>query len=40
VSLTTKDPANVGQYEHFGYRLTGEASVANPLVMLGMFRPN
>lgn len=40
VSLTTEDPANVGLYEHFGYRLTGEASVANQLVTWGMFRPN
>lgn len=38
VSLTTEDPANLPFYERFGYRITGEARVADDLVTWGMFR--
>lgn len=38
VSLTTENPANLPFYERFGYRITGEARVADGLVTWAMFR--
>lgn len=38
VSLTTEDPANVGLYRHFGYRIVGQAEVGPGLTTWGFFR--
>jgi ribosomal protein S18 acetylase RimI-like enzyme len=38
VTLTTELWANVGLYEHFGYRVTGHARVSHMLDTWGMFR--
>jgi len=38
VTLTTEIWANVGLYEHFGYRVTGHARVSHVLDTWGMFR--
>lgn len=40
VSLSTETPANVGLYEHFGYRLLGHARVTDALEAWAMFRPS
>lgn len=39
VSLSTETPGNVTLYEHFGYRLLGEAHVGDGLRTWVMFRP-
>ena len=38
VSLTTETPKNVPLYEHFGYRVVGEADVAGTFTSWTMFR--
>ena len=40
VTLTTEDPGNVSLYQHFGYEIVGQASVAPGLTTWGFFRPN
>jgi GNAT superfamily N-acetyltransferase len=39
VSLTTEQPQNVGFYRHMGYRVVGQASIANVLPVWSLFRP-
>ena len=39
VSLTTETPENVKLYEHCGYAVVGEASVADSFHTWGLFRP-
>jgi GNAT superfamily N-acetyltransferase len=38
VTLTTEVPANVSLYQHFGYEIVGQASVAPGLTTWGFFR--
>jgi hypothetical protein len=38
VSLSTENSRNVELYRHFGYRVVGEAEVAEGLVTWGMMR--
>jgi GNAT superfamily N-acetyltransferase len=40
VTLSTETPANLGFYEHFGYRLLGHARVDKELETWAFFRPN
>ena len=39
VSLTTEKESNVSLYEHFGYRVLGQTTVAPELMAWGFFRP-
>lgn len=40
VSLTTEDPANVSLYEHFGYRIVGQAQLTSRIRTWGFYRPD
>jgi GNAT superfamily N-acetyltransferase len=40
VTLTTESPANVGFYQHLGYRIVGHGRIAPWLETWGFFRPD
>lgn len=40
VTLTTEDQVNVSLYEHLGYEVIGQATVAPELRTWGFFRPD
>ena len=40
VTLTTEDQANVSLYEHLGYEVVGQETVAPELRTWGFFRPD
>lgn len=40
VTLTTEDPGNLTLYQHFGYEIVGQATVAPGLTTWGFFRPD
>lgn len=40
ISLSTEVPQNVSLYEHFGYKMMGNANIADAFITWNFFRPN